>query len=120
MQFFKAPIWHVHGLNFDRVGINSLGSFLQSLLERHIEKALPDVRSEISVLLDINQRLLDELGEERPEISDQRLFLSNLSMNFRLLVQSAVDGTYQTSTGDFFRLDGEHIHNRLRAEIYFQ
>lgn len=120
VQFFKAPIWHDHGLNFDRVGINSLRVFLQSLLERHIEKALPDARSEISVLLESTQRRLDELGEERPEISDQRLFLSNLGMNFRLLVQSAIDGTYQASAvaGDFFGHDGEHIHNRLRAEIH--
>ncbi|QKX57599.1 uncharacterized protein TRUGW13939_04717 [Talaromyces rugulosus] len=120
VQYFKERIWRDHGLNFDRVGINSLRGFLQSLLERHIEKALPSVRSEISILLDRTQRRLDELGDERPEISDQRLFLSNLGMNFRLLVQSAVDGTYQTSAvaGDFFRHDGEHIHNRLRAEIH--
>lgn len=117
-QFFKTPTWREHGLNFDRVGIDSLRSFLQSLLERHIEKALPDVRSEVSALLEKTQRRLDELGQERPEISDQRLFLSNLGMKFRLLVQSAVDGTYQKSAGDFFGHDEEHIHNRLRAEIH--
>lgn len=123
LQFFKLPVWHHQALNFDRVGIDSLRSFLQSLLERHIEKALPEVRSEISDLLETNQNLLNELGEERPEISDQKRFLSNLSMNFMLLVRSAIDGTYQDNSGDFFGHNKKHhdedlSNARLRADIH--
>jgi len=38
-------------LSMDRVGILSLRSYLQSLLDQHIERELPKVREEVKLLM---------------------------------------------------------------------
>ena len=119
LAFFTSERWNGHDLNLSRAGVDALHSFLQSLLETHIEKELPKVRSEIANLLSRSQDQLLDLGHERPTVSDQRMFLSRLSMAFCAIVQSAIDGTYRNITTGFFGYEQSDIsHNRLRASIH--
>jgi hypothetical protein len=74
-EFSNEPKWRVHNLDYERVGVDALRSFLQSILEKHIEKELPKVRSEILHLLYSTRRKRGDLGDERPTLSDQPLFL---------------------------------------------
>lgn len=120
LQLFQKPLWKKQGLSPDRVGIKSLRTFLQALLEQHIGRELPKVRSEIEGLLEQAKEQLKELGTERPNAVSQRLFLSKLSAEFHALTRSSVDGTYQGVNSDFFahKVDGLSA-NRLRAHIHY-
>lgn len=119
LDFFQSRQWREHEINLSRVGIDALRSFLQRLLEEHIEKELPKVRKEIGVLLRRTQTELNDLGEERSTIGDQRLFLSKLSMDFLGIVQAALEGTYRSPMSDFFTNREDGFPNaRLRARIH--
>lgn len=119
-KLFDDPKWTIHGLDPNRVGVHALRKFLESLLERHIERELPKVRSDISQLLLTAQKQLEELGDERSTVAEQRLFLSKLSMAFWGLFKSAIDGTYQDASSDFFSQQGNGtLHNRVRAHIHY-
>ncbi|EEP82059.1 conserved hypothetical protein [Uncinocarpus reesii 1704] len=119
MEFFRSERWREHGLNFSRVGIEALRSFLQVLLEDHIERELPKVCNEIDVLLERTQAELHDLGEERLTIGDQRLFLSKLSMDFQGIMQAALEGSYHTHLSGFFSYGAESATpRRLRARFH--
>lgn len=119
LEFFKEEKWRGLDLNFNRIGVDAHRSFLQSLLEAHIEKELPQVRSEIYQLLTKSKDQLQKLGQERSSVADQRLFLSKLSSTLSAIVQSAIDGRYQDLSSGFFKTDKEtSSSNRLRARIH--
>ncbi|PGH37001.1 hypothetical protein GX50_00237 [[Emmonsia] crescens] len=119
MEFFQTPAWRDHGINLARVGVKALQTFIQTLLEEHIEKELPNVCGEIRSLLQRTERELGDLGKERSSIGEQRLFLTKLSMSFVEVAQAALNGTYQSATSEFFAY-GENgkSHNRLRGRIH--
>ncbi|KAK2820034.1 hypothetical protein FQN49_007786 [Arthroderma sp. PD_2] len=119
IEWFQRPSWKNQHLNSNRVGIDALKSSLEALLAQHIERELPKVCSEIIKLLENAQEELCELGEERPTIQAQRLFLSKLSMQFWGLVQSATGGTYQGIYSQFFDVKKADIFlNRIRARVH--
>lgn len=119
MEYFRSERWREHGLNFSRVGIEALGSFLQVLLEDHIERELPKVRDEIDILLDRTRAELHDLGGERLTIGDQRLFLSKLSTDFHEIMQAALGGSYHASLSGFFTCKaGNTTPRRLRARFH--
>ncbi|KAI1919976.1 hypothetical protein LOZ65_004255 [Ophidiomyces ophidiicola] len=94
-------------------------SFPAVLLEDHIERELPKVCNEINTLLERTQAELHDLGEERLTIGDQRIFLSQLSMDLQGIMQAALDGSYQTPSSDFFGYGAEGAsHRRLRARFH--
>ncbi|KAK9790466.1 putative GED domain-containing protein [Seiridium cardinale] len=113
-QFFAAPVWQSQSLNMARVGALNLRSFLQELLDCHIEKELPQVRDEVKQLLVTTERQLEVLGEERPTPHQIRSFLTGISMRFHVLTQAALDGNYQGPESEFFL---NHT-NRLRAMVH--
>lgn len=118
MEFFQSHQWKEHGVNLDRVGIDALRSFLQGLLEEHIERELPKVCDEIDRLLKKTQDELHELGEKRSTIADQRFFLSKLSTEFHRIIEAALSGTYQDATSDFFGYGDKLPQTRLRARLH--
>lgn len=119
-RFFRASPWKEQGLSHDRVGIVALQSFLQDLLDQHIEKEIPKVRQEIRQLIATTEQELALLGEERPTIGHLRLFLSRLAMRFHNLVTSALNGTYHESESTYFTSneDENQCSRRLRARIH--
>ncbi|KMU91773.1 interferon-induced GTP-binding protein Mx2 [Coccidioides immitis H538.4] len=89
------------------------------LLGDHIERELPKVCADVRLLLDKTKVQLQDLGQERSTVSEQRFFLSKLSMDFVGLIQAALDGTYQHIASDFFGYDQNGIsRNRLRGQIH--
>lgn len=118
-RYFRASPWKDHHLDMDRVGIVALKTFLQTLLDRHIERELPKVREEIRSLISATEQDLANLGDERSTPGDLRIFLSRLSMQFHNLTTSALNGTYHETDSNFFgegRSEGNS--NRLRAQVH--
>ena len=118
-QFFCSSAWKEQQLDMSRVGIEALRTFLQELLEQHIERELPKVRAEIKKLLLRTETEVASLGDERPTAGHIRIFLTRLSMRFYGLTQSALDGNYQVSDFTFFdEFDEFENPTRLRAEVH--
>ena len=118
-QFFCSAAWKDQQLDMDRVGIESLRTFLQDLLEQHIERELPKVRAEIKALLLRKESEISNLGDERPTVGHMRMFLTRLSMRFYTLAQAALDGNYHVSDFSSFNgFDELEGSTRLRAEVH--
>jgi len=117
-KFFNSTPWKEQRLDNDRVGILSLKTYLQILLDQHIERELPKVRDEIRQLISTTEKDLLTLGEERPSIGHMRLFLSRISMRFHILTTSALNGTYHEVDSEFFKENEHQTSTRLRATIH--
>ncbi|KAI4271951.1 MAG: hypothetical protein L6R38_006736 [Xanthoria sp. 2 TBL-2021] len=55
VTFFQFSPWKEQGLAMDRVGILSLRSYLQTLLDQHMERELPKVQEEVKNLMKENR-----------------------------------------------------------------
>ncbi|CZS94323.1 related to dynamin GTPase [Rhynchosporium graminicola] len=115
LDFFSSLVWKEHRLDPTRLGVTPLREYLQDLLDGHIERELPKVRTEIKSLLASTEAQLANLGDERPSTAHMRMFLTRRSMEFHGLIQSALDGNYHERDADFFR---DHHSTRLRAEVH--
>ncbi|KAL7812134.1 P-loop containing nucleoside triphosphate hydrolase protein [Trichoderma aethiopicum] len=113
-QFFSSPTWASQDLDVERVGIERLRGFLQTLLDTHIERELPNVRNEIRKLLAAKEDELQSLGDSRSTVDLIRTFLTRLSMKFYQLLQASLDGNYHTIDAAFF---SENNESRLRARV---
>lgn len=119
LTFFASSPWKEQRLDPERVGIDALTSFLQHLLNTHIERELPKVRSEASALLALTEKELGAMGEERPTVGHHRMFLTRLSMRFFNLAHAALDGSYLELESGLS--DGENdvdVAYRLRAQVH--
>ncbi|KIW65525.1 hypothetical protein, variant, partial [Phialophora macrospora] len=117
IQYFHAPPWKEQSLDPGRLGIVALRKYLQKLLDRHIEKELPKVRSDVRKLLEQTEFNLVTMGEERDSPYKMRMLLTRLAMAFHQLVTSTLNGTYDDLDKSFFASDNEHMSRRLRANI---
>ena len=116
---FAASPWREQGLDGDRTGVTPLREFLQRLLDRHIERELPKVRDEITLLITKTAEDLATLGEARPTPGHMRVFLSRIAMQFHRLVTAALHGDYHGVDAAFFETTDETAsHIRLRALIH--
>ncbi|RDW92727.1 dynamin family protein [Aspergillus mulundensis] len=113
-RFFSRPSWAIHHLDKKRIGSESLRTFLQKLLDSHIEHELPKVRNEIKKRLDATEAELRSMGDARSTVGDIRSFLTSLSMAFYDMLQAALDGNYHTLRHDFF---DSNQNARLRALV---
>ncbi|OMP85166.1 Interferon-induced GTP-binding protein Mx [Diplodia seriata] len=119
LAFFAASPWKEQHLDGDRVGIDALSAFLQNLLDAHIERELPKVRAEVSMLLDRTEKKLEAMGEERENVGHLRMFLTRLSMKFMNLTQAALHGNYLELEGELSSEDDAlEISHRLRAQSH--
>ncbi|KAF2091126.1 dynamin GTPase [Saccharata proteae CBS 121410] len=116
--FFQSTPWKEQSLDPERVGSDALTSYLQQLLDQHIERELPKVRKEILDLLGRKERALERMGEARSTSAQFRMFLTRISMRFSNLLQAALDGNYIQLS---FEIDDSkkplHESSRLRAQI---
>jgi hypothetical protein len=84
------------------VGIRSLRTYLQRLLNQHIERELPKVREEIREMIQLVEQDLAALGDDRPTVAHLRMFLSRIAIEFHSLTTSALNGTYHEADATFF------------------
>lgn len=118
-DYFAASPWREQGLDLDRTGVTALRGFLQQLLDQHIERELPKVRDEISLLISKTGEDLTTLGEARPTPGHMRIFLSRIAMQFHRLVTAALHGDYHGVDAAFFETTDETTdHIRLRALVH--
>lgn len=102
LEFFSSGAWKGQGLDPSRIGIDNLRSFLQDLLDHHIERELPKVRQDVRRLLnEINEELVD-LGTERNSPNQIRVYLTRISSDFHNLVKAGVEGAYGGHDAAFF------------------
>ncbi|KAJ5143353.1 Dynamin [Penicillium bovifimosum] len=100
-----------------RIGIANLRSFLEDLLDSHIERELPKVQQEVRRLLQLVDEEIDNLGIERSNAGQVRLFLTHISTEFHAIIKNGLEGNYDGRDGDFFA-DSSPGTCRLRAVIH--
>ncbi|OAL48844.1 Dynamin family protein [Pyrenochaeta sp. DS3sAY3a] len=118
LDFFQSSPWKEQNLDKMRTGASILRSFLQELLDSHIERELPKVRAEVKSLLLKIASELGQIGPERSTVSQTRSFLTQKSMEFFTLTESAVDGNYAGRDAPFFEVTASSASNRLRAKVH--
>ncbi|KAI9690440.1 MAG: hypothetical protein M1822_009403 [Bathelium mastoideum] len=92
-QFFSNGIYE--SLPRDMVGIKSLRFRLSGLLYNHLKKELPGLRKELIEKLSATQNELSYFGAKRTTVTEQRQFLTAMSMEFYEIINSAVKGYYE-------------------------
>ena len=110
--FFSQGIWRT--LPRISLGIEHLRQRLSKVLLAQIVTELPSLIEEIEVKVDQCRHRLEQFGQARTTLNEQKAYLLQISQNFQGLVRAAVDGTYN----DIF-FDDAHsemgYHKRLRA-----
>ncbi|KAL4791635.1 Dynamin family protein [Aspergillus venezuelensis] len=86
---------------------HKLRTFLQDLLDTHIERELPKVRED-----------LVDLGTEQSSPNQIRVYLTRVSSDFHNLVKARVEGAYTGRDAPFFHVDCDNISVRLHAAIH--
>ncbi|KZZ92844.1 Dynamin, GTPase domain protein [Moelleriella libera RCEF 2490] len=114
LGYFTSPPWSDQNLDMDRVGAENLRQYLQTLLDAHIERELPNVRHEAKKVLAAKETELKLIGEERHSVAQIRSFLIGLGSRFYQLLQAASRGSYDSVDPEFF--SGQKAP-RLRALI---
>lgn len=117
IQYFHTPPWKEQFLDPARLAVVALRTYLQQLLDRHIEKELPKVRHDVRELLRKTESDLATMGEEGDNASKMRMFLTRLTMSFNQLVTSALNGTYDDVDMAFFNNYEKYRSHRLRATV---
>jgi hypothetical protein len=116
-EFFSSQRWRAQGIDPTRLGISNLRSFLEDLLDSHIERELPKVQQEVRRLLQRINKDTDDFGIERSNAGQVRLFLTHISTEFNAIVKNGLEGNYDGRDGDFFA-DCSLTTCRLRAVIH--
>ncbi|KAJ5096674.1 dynamin GTPase [Penicillium angulare] len=86
----------------------------------HIKRKLPKVREELHKLLERNRQCLAALGIEHTSASQIRIYLTQISADFQILVQAGVDGDYSSRDVGFFDVQGKDFANQLRAIVHLK
>ncbi|CAI0646869.1 unnamed protein product, partial [Colletotrichum noveboracense] len=115
MEFFSSGAWKTQNLDTSRVGVDNLKSYLQDLLDAHLERELPKVRDEIRRVLSSTEDDFKSMGPERRSLNDIRSFMTNLSMRYYQLAEAALAGNYHSTDQQFFSKDSG---TRLRAIVH--
>lgn len=117
IDFFSSGPWKREALDRSRIGVEKLRSFLQDLLDSHMEGELPKVREDIRSLLRTVDDELADIGTERSSPDQIRLYLMRISNDFHTLVRAGLEGAYSDI---FFQAhdDGEDLTLRLRAAVH--
>lgn len=119
LRFFNSSPWKEQRLEAERVGIDKLKEYLQTLLDRHIEQELPKVRDEIKAKIKSTELEVVRLPKERPTATHLRMYVTDLATQYYQLSLAALSGDYNTTYADFFADNGDGIGIcRLRAIIH--
>ena len=110
-------------LDPDMLGIENLRSRLSKLLQRHLRKEIPSLKKELEEKLSDTSDELQNLGEKRSTVPEQRRYLTDLSMRASEIFDRAVRGIYEdTFFGPIETTEAVSSSNnigRLRAVIQF-
>ena len=91
-EFFSQGIWE--NMSRSLLGVEKLRSRLSKVLLGQIAAELPSLIDEIDIKSSACHNRLDKLGDPRATLTEQQLYLFQLSQSFQSLVKAAVDGTY--------------------------
>ncbi|KAH5253821.1 hypothetical protein HBI71_143110 [Parastagonospora nodorum] len=93
VEFFtkKAP-WN--SLDKEKLGVQALRVRLQAILEDHIRREFPKVRSELSQKLKIAEKDLRQLGPKRQMREEQFQYVVDVAIRFQTLVSDALQAGY--------------------------
>lgn len=91
-EFFSQGIWE--DMSRSLLGVDTLRSRLSKVLLGQIAAELPSLIDEIDIKSSACRNRLDKLGDPRATLTEQQLYLFQLSQSFQSLVKAAVDGTY--------------------------
>ena len=119
LHFFRSSPWKEQNLLTDRIGINKLKEYLQTLLDRHIERELPKVREEIKAIAKRTEIELVRMPKERPTAGHLRVYIAGLAMQYHSVTVAALLGDYKSTHANFFSDYGDGIGvTRLRALVH--
>ncbi|KAI0116754.1 dynamin family protein [Daldinia grandis] len=107
-RFFSKGVWK--DLPSSMLGINELRKKLSNVLLRQIALELPSLIHEIELKLEDSRDQLEELGEPRRTLDEQRLRLLQISQDFQSIVERSISGTYN----DPFFVDAETSRGYLQ------
>lgn len=97
-------------------GIEALRKRLSTLLLHQIASELPNLMQEITLKSSACKSALEQLGQPRENLQEQKLYLGEISQSFQYLTQAAVDGTCDDSFfGDVEQVSG--YQKRFRAVL---
>ncbi|KAB8205023.1 P-loop containing nucleoside triphosphate hydrolase protein [Aspergillus parasiticus] len=113
-EFFSRGIWE--DLPRSHVGIDTLRQRLSKLLLGQIAAELPSLIDEIQSKMDLCVKGLENLGEPRATLKEQRSYLLHISQCFQTLVRSGLDGSYNSSFFESAHSE-DGYHKRMRAVI---
>ncbi|KAM6525311.1 hypothetical protein FALCPG4_010865 [Fusarium falciforme] len=113
-DFFSTGDWA--SLSTSDWGIDTLRNRLSKLLVRQIASEIPHLISEISAKAELRQHQLDQLGQPRATIGEQRTYLIQIGQDFQAIVKAATEGNY---TNPFFEdaMSEAGYQKRFRAVI---
>ncbi|CAK4033085.1 dynamin GTPase [Lecanosticta acicola] len=77
-------------------GVISLRTKLSKLLFKHLKKELPNLQAELNSKHARTAEALEQLGEKRSTLAEQRRFLMNIAAAFQSTVNSAAAGHYES------------------------
>lgn len=113
-RFFSEGVWTT--LPHTSLGIGNLRQRLSKVLLAQIVMELPSLIEEIEDKAKKCRQKLDQLGQPRATLIEQKTYLLKISQSFQTLVKAAVDGTYSDAFfGDAQSESG--YRKRLRAMI---
>lgn len=112
--FFAEGVWSQ--LSPSMLGVKKLRTKLSEVLLQQVATELPSLIKEIDGKLQDCKHLLNQLGEPRATVHEQRLFIARIAEKFQYLIHEINNGNY---TDTFF--DGAETElgykQRLRAVI---
>ncbi|KAI7219756.1 hypothetical protein KC333_g2798 [Hortaea werneckii] len=82
-------------LSQDILGIDTLRTRLSQLLYKHLKTELPALQKELNDKHRDVCRELEQLGEKRSTLQEQRRFLMGISTTYQDIVKAAVNGQYE-------------------------
>ncbi|KAF3920746.1 Dynamin [Dactylellina cionopaga] len=114
LDFFAKEPWSEQELDPARVGMSRLTTYLQNILDEHVEKELPNVQDEIRRLLERTEGKLCLLGPERKTVAEMKMYLADVSLKFHDICQQGLEGNYSRYADSFFQGD----ETRIRAQVH--
>ncbi|KAI0843843.1 dynamin family protein [Daldinia vernicosa] len=113
-RFFSKGVWK--DLPSSMLGINELRKKLSNILLRQIALELPSLIHEIELKLKESRDQLEDLGEPRRTLDEQRLRLLQISQDFQSIVERSISGTYNDAFFDDAETSRGYLQ-RIRAVV---
>jgi hypothetical protein len=115
-KFFGSGVWRA--LPHSSLGIDKLRGRLSKVLLTQVAAELPSLMDEMDNRFNSCQAQLEELGDPRASVAEQRRYLFRLSESFQALVKASVCGNYYGDSLFFSDAKTEDgYQRRIRAVV---